>query len=56
MDYEYVIGAGNDVDRDVSPLTSNDEATAFADDPLVDTRVDSSIRKGNGKGTGTRVN
>ena len=35
-DYEYVIGAGNDVDCDESPPTSDDEATAFADDPLAD--------------------
>ena len=35
-DYEYVIEAENDDDRDVSPPTSDDEATAFADDPLAD--------------------
>ena len=35
-DHEYVIEAENDDDRDVSPPTSDDEATAFADDPLAD--------------------
>ena len=38
-DYEHVIEAENDDDRDVSPATSDDEATAFAafaDDPLAD--------------------
>ena len=29
-----MIEAENDVDRAVSPPTSDDEATAFADDPL----------------------
>ena len=29
-DYEHVIEAENDDDRDVSPPTSDDEATAFA--------------------------
>ena len=33
---EYEIEAENDVDRDVSPPTSDDEATAFADDQLAD--------------------
>ena len=35
-DYEYEIEAENDVDLDVSPPTSDDEATAFTDDPLAD--------------------
>ena len=36
MDYEYVIEAENNDDHDVSPPTGDDEATAFADDPLAD--------------------
>ena len=35
-DYEYVMGAGNDVDCDVLPPTSDGEATVFADDTLAD--------------------
>ena len=31
-----MIEVENDVDRDVSPPTSDDEAPAFADDPLAD--------------------
>ena len=31
-----MIQAENDDDRDVSPPTSDDEVTAFADDPLAD--------------------
>ena len=31
---EYEIEAEHDVDRDVSPPTSDDEGDAFADDPL----------------------
>ena len=35
-DYEYVREAENGDDRNVSPPTSDDQATAFADDPLAD--------------------
>ena len=36
MDNEYEIEAENDADRDVSPPTNDDEATAFADDSQAD--------------------
>ena len=35
-DSEYEMEAESDLDRKASPPTSNDEATAFADDPLAD--------------------
>ena len=51
-DSEYEIEAEGDLDLEVSPPTSDDEANASG------RRVDSSIRKGKreGKGAGTRVN
>ena len=57
-DYEYEIEAKNDVDRAVSPPTSDDDATAFADGPLADpewiAQYDKEIEKK--KGSGTRAN
>ena len=35
-DSEYEMEAESDLDRKASPPTSDDEATAFADDPLAD--------------------
>ena len=35
-DSEYEMEAESDLDREASPPTSDDEATAFADDPLAD--------------------